>query len=183
MSRVTAAGGAGKERQKRSTNAAVMRATSVREGAFSRRLMVGCEQRSRPLSGAFPTASLNTASARSASQSSASSPGTGFAAPRTGSAAGDRQHTEAQHGGEGVDDQRLVAPIANTACQRVGQAQTALRLALTLDRPVCDCVYLALAHRIGARLVTADARFANALQPTEHGGAVVTLADYGDGGP
>ena len=58
----------------------------------------------------------------------------------------------------------------------------AARLALALDRPVYDCVYLALAHRIDARLVTADARFANALQSTEHGGAVVTLADYGDGG-
>ena len=35
--------------------------------------MVGCEQRSRPLSGARPTASLNSGSPRSASQSSASS--------------------------------------------------------------------------------------------------------------
>ena len=50
-----------------------MRATSMREGAFSRRLMVGWEQRSPPLSGAFPEASLNRGSARSASQSSASS--------------------------------------------------------------------------------------------------------------
>ena len=58
----------------------------------------------------------------------------------------------------------------------------AVRLALALDRPVYDCVYLALAHRIDARLMTADARFANALQPTEHGGAVVTLADYVDAG-
>ena len=53
----------------------------------------------------------------------------------------------------------------------------ALRLALTLDRPVYDCVYLALAHRIGAAVVTADRRFANALAPTAHGGAVMTLAD------
>lgn len=53
----------------------------------------------------------------------------------------------------------------------------AARLALALDRPVYDCVYLALAYRIGARLVTADARFANALAPTEHGGAVVTLTE------
>ena len=51
----------------------------------------------------------------------------------------------------------------------------AVRLSLALDHPVYDCVYLALAHRIGATLVTADARFANALAPTEHGGAVVTL--------
>ena len=54
----------------------------------------------------------------------------------------------------------------------------AVRIALALDRPVYDCVYLALAHRIGAAVVTADLRFANVLAPTEHGKAVVTLADY-----
>ena len=54
----------------------------------------------------------------------------------------------------------------------------AVRIALALDRPVYDCVYLALAHRIGAVVVTADLRFANVLAPTEHGKAVVTLADY-----
>ena len=51
----------------------------------------------------------------------------------------------------------------------------AVRLALALNRPVYDCVYLALAHRIGATLVTADERFFNALAATEHGGAVVAL--------
>ena len=91
--------------------------------------MVGCEQRSRPLSGACPTASLNRGSARSASQSSASSLGSGFAGPRTGSAAGDRQHAETQHGGERVDDQCRVAPVADTACQHVGQAEAPFRLA------------------------------------------------------
>ena len=54
----------------------------------------------------------------------------------------------------------------------------ALHLALALDRPVYDCVYLALAHRVDAQLVTSDVRFANALATTEHGGAVVTLKDY-----
>ncbi len=54
----------------------------------------------------------------------------------------------------------------------------AVRLALALDHPVYDCVYLALAHRIGAVLLTADRRFANALAPTEHGESVVMLADY-----
>ena len=53
----------------------------------------------------------------------------------------------------------------------------ATRLALALDRPVYDCVYLALAQRIRCRLVTADARFARALAPTEHGGTVVMLTD------
>ncbi len=49
------------------------RPTSLSEGAFSNRLMVGREQRSRPLSGARPTASLNSGSVRRSSQSSASS--------------------------------------------------------------------------------------------------------------
>ena len=53
----------------------------------------------------------------------------------------------------------------------------AVRLALALDRPVYDCVYLALAHRIGATLATADTRFANAVAATEHGGAVAILED------
>ncbi len=54
----------------------------------------------------------------------------------------------------------------------------ALRLALALDRPIYDCVYLALAHRIGAVMLTADLRFANTLAPTEHGESVMTLTDY-----
>ena len=56
----------------------------------------------------------------------------------------------------------------------------AVRLALTLDHPVCDCVYLALANRIGAVVVTADRRFAGAVAPTVHGKAVVTLAEYSE---
>ena len=54
----------------------------------------------------------------------------------------------------------------------------AVRLALALGHPVYDCVYLALAHRIGATVVTADRRFVTAVAPTEHGEAVLTLADY-----
>ncbi len=54
----------------------------------------------------------------------------------------------------------------------------AVRLALALDHPVYDCVYLALAHRIGATVVTADRRFMSAVALAEHGESVVTLADY-----
>ena len=54
----------------------------------------------------------------------------------------------------------------------------AVRLALALDRTIYDCIYLALAHRIGAVMLTADLRFANALASTEHGESVLTLADY-----
>ncbi len=82
--------------------------------------MVGWEHRSWPLSGARPTASLNSGSQRKESQSSASSPGSGFAGPRTGSAAGDDQHPEAQHPGEPVGDQRRIAPVPETAGQKFG---------------------------------------------------------------
>ncbi len=54
----------------------------------------------------------------------------------------------------------------------------AVRLALALDHPVYDCVYLALAHRIGAIMLTADGRLANAVATTEHGGSTLTLAEY-----
>ena len=54
----------------------------------------------------------------------------------------------------------------------------AVRLALALDHPVYDCVYLALAHRVGAVVLTADLQFAKALALTEHDEAVMTLADY-----
>ena len=54
----------------------------------------------------------------------------------------------------------------------------AVRLALNLDHPVYDCLYLALAHRIGATVVTADRRFVTAVSQHERGEAVMTLADY-----
>lgn len=54
----------------------------------------------------------------------------------------------------------------------------AIRLAHALDRPVYDCVYLALAYRIGAQVVTADERFARALASTDHCGKVMTMAEY-----
>ena len=116
MSSVIAAGGIGKERQKMSTRAAVMRATSTRDGAFSSRLMLGCEQRSRPLSGARPTASLNSGSSRSASQSSASLIPTG-----------DREHAKAQHRRQRVDHPVGVAPLPDAPRQRLGQPEPALR--------------------------------------------------------
>lgn len=40
----------------------------------------------------------------------------------------------------------------------------ALEIALELEHPVYDCLYIALAERIGATVVTADKRFLRALQ-------------------
>ena len=57
-------------------------------------------------------------------------------------------------------------------------AGDALRIALAIPHSLYDCVYLALAHRLGARVVTADMRFVHRVASTEHGGAIVALADY-----
>ena len=59
-------------------------------------------------------------------------------------------------------------------------ASDAIRLAFAYDRTAYDCLYLALAYRLDARLVTADLRFANALAAMETGGTVVTLRDYAE---
>ena len=58
----------------------------------------------------------------------------------------------------------------------------AIRLAIADDRPVYDLMYLALAQRLGVRVVTADQRLVNALASTDHGDLVVPLTDpTGDG--
>lgn len=54
----------------------------------------------------------------------------------------------------------------------------AIRLALALDRPVYDCVYLALAQHLGGVMLTADLRFANALANSIHSDFVMRLDDY-----
>lgn len=57
-------------------------------------------------------------------------------------------------------------------------AAEAVRIALAIDRPIYDCMYLALAQHIGATMVTADVRFMNALTSTIHSEYILTLADY-----
>ena len=51
----------------------------------------------------------------------------------------------------------------------------AIRLALELNHPVYDCLYLAAAYQWDALVVTADSRFVNALAGTTHEGAVRML--------
>lgn len=51
----------------------------------------------------------------------------------------------------------------------------AVRLALALDRPVYDCIYLALGHRLGATLVTADIRFMDTVKMAGYGGSTMAL--------
>ena len=63
-----------------------------------------------------------------------------------------------------VDDAALAAP--------------ALALARELDHPVYDCVYLALARRRNAPLVTLDQRMTKRLAGTRYHGDAVLLADW-----
>ena len=50
-------------------------------------------------------------------------------------------------------------------------------------RTVYDCMYLALAQRLGARLITADRRFADAVARTDHADLVVALNELPGDGP
>ena len=59
-------------------------------------------------------------------------------------------------------------------------AADAARLVLALDHPVYGCVYLALAHRIRATVVTADRHFAATVAQSGHGESVPTLADHSE---
>ncbi len=55
-------------------------------------------------------------------------------------------------------------------------AQRAVTVSRALDRPVYDCLYLALSEQRDARLVTADRKLLGRLQGTEWEGRAVDLA-------
>ncbi|MGH6868065.1 MAG: PIN domain-containing protein [Methylocella sp.] len=55
--------------------------------------------------------------------------------------------------------------------------QSALQFAVMLDHPSYDCIYLALAERLGTKLVTADRKFADELDKVGLGHLVMRLGD------
>ena len=57
------------------------------------------------------------------------------------------------------------APVASVPLEQ--DLAEAMRLALQLSHPVYDCLYLALAKRLGTYVVTADTRFGRAV--ADHG--------------
>ncbi len=57
------------------------------------------------------------------------------------------------------------APVASVPLEQ--DLPEAMRLALQLNHPVYDCLYLALAKRLGTYVVTADTRFGQAV--ADHG--------------
>lgn len=54
----------------------------------------------------------------------------------------------------------------------------ALRLAQEIRHPIYDCVYLTLAKRTGARMITADVKFSEKIAVTAHARNLVHLADW-----
>ena len=54
----------------------------------------------------------------------------------------------------------------------------AVRLALALDKPIYDCIYLALGHRLGATLVTADMHFMDTAKMAGYGGSALALERF-----
>lgn len=53
------------------------------------------------------------------------------------------------------------APVANVPLEQ--DLSEAMRLALQLNHPVYDCLYLALAKRLGTYVITANTRFGQAV--------------------
>ena len=53
-----------------------------------------------------------------------------------------------------------------------------MRLAIEIGHPAYDCIYLALARRLGAPLVTADMRFVNRVAPTVYASTMIRLSEY-----
>lgn len=70
---------------------------------------------------------------------------------------------------------RRAFPVECHAC--LSLLDDAIDLAVETDRTVYDCLYLALAIREGAILLTADERFVNALESTAAKGHVRLLGE------
>ena len=51
---------------------------------------------------------------------------------------------------------------------------------LAIERPIHDCILLALAHWTGATTLTADGRFKSAFAPTWHGESVLMPANFAE---
>ena len=92
-------------------------------GAFSQREIVGCEQRSRPVSGSRPHASLK-----------GRIPAQPVEVIAIGIAAADRQHAGAQYVRDRVSDAQQITPIGNVRGERVGNFAAALQPARATSR-------------------------------------------------
>ena len=79
-----------------------------------------------------------------------------------------------------ADDGEITARLADLAryirtIDETPLMPVALRLAIELDHPIYDCVYLALAETMDDQLLTADRRFLRAIASTPHAARVREL--------
>lgn len=74
---------------------------------------------------------------------------------------------------------RALPQLLSLSVPTVGLLNSALDVALTLEHPVYDCLYLALAEQHEAHLVTADTRLLNRLVQGGWAGTVVSLTEIG----
>ncbi len=70
------------------------------------------------------------------------------------------------------------APVTVSGIE--ADTEAALALSLQIDHPIYDCLYLALALRVGASLVTADRKFHSAAARSKSCDGVVRLLDQFD---
>ncbi len=82
---------------------------------------------------------------------------------------------------DGFDAHRLVAEVEGMSLEWKDDEAIcvdALRIALELGHPAYDCMYLALAIRIGGSVVTADKRFVSVVASTKYKPVVIPLWDF-----
>jgi len=74
---------------------------------------------------------------------------------------------------------RALPQLLSLSVPTVGLLNSALDVALTLEHPVYDCLYLALAEQREAHLVTADTRLLDRLARGGWAGTAVSLSEIG----
>lgn len=83
-----------------------------------------------------------------------------------------------------IDDHeaaRLAAALLDMPLRWMDDERTcveAVRIAVELGHPACDCMYLALASLIGTQVVTADKRFVSAVASTPYRTIVSPLWEF-----
>ena len=79
-----------------------------------------------------------------------------------------------------VTDAALAIPrMFDTLVQTSGLVARGLDMAIGLNHPLYDCIYLALAERDGSRLITADSNFAQKVKSSQFAELVSDLAGVG----
>jgi predicted nucleic acid-binding protein len=90
-----------------------------------------------------------------------------------------RRELTAEQAVEGVGSLPLLFETVIPSSLLVARA---LRIAIEMAHPVCDCLYLACSEHLDADLVTADARFAAKVRAASPGARAHVLSEFGGAG-